>query len=391
MYTKASFCRLFASRDSLVCVAHTITIGHGAPAATARPIGTEELKAQTVPRGQQTAVETAVVCYLRIHPEVAITYGIKKCNGNTSASSMLMQMLEAQGAGADWYERLPEGATSDDMKHNDKWAAWIKKFGRRPRAGMKQLVDRPTLAPPDKAPTPASKCAMPMPTPTPVPWAICHLSLLGELGCKAVGRRRRRRAAIKTATILWILRCQLPIVSHRLQQLVPVNGWMSALQPCCFRLLEGVVHLEDCWQRACSVLVRAVMTPSRRLSLGKVTLGDLHLEDVLAAATLDPGDTGGELHLQRCRAARACHLEPRWPRRGLRALGSRRGSLHGETRWLTLQQQRRVRKHQFSQICGAYSRRKPTFAQGIFNRSWRWTCMFGWQLDNRRLRLKPLL
>ena len=41
-----------------------------------------------------TAAEYALFCYLRLHPEIAKTYGIKECGVNTSIGSMLQQMLE---------------------------------------------------------------------------------------------------------------------------------------------------------------------------------------------------------------------------------------------------------------------------------------------------------
>jgi hypothetical protein len=58
----------------------------------------------SVSRPSITAAETAVVCYLREHKDVAKTYGIKKVDGNTSVGSMLVQTLEEQGMGVEWYD-----------------------------------------------------------------------------------------------------------------------------------------------------------------------------------------------------------------------------------------------------------------------------------------------
>ena len=68
-----------------------------------------ELRKTPKVRAYITAEAQAIVCYLRLHPSVAKTYGIK-VDGNTSVGSMLMQTLCAQGAGVDWHNLLPDGA-----------------------------------------------------------------------------------------------------------------------------------------------------------------------------------------------------------------------------------------------------------------------------------------
>jgi hypothetical protein len=103
----------------------------------------------SVSRPSITAAETAVVCYLREHKDVAKTYGIKKVDGNTSVGSMLVQTLEEQGMGVEWYERLPNDAPKEPA--TKKWASYIKNANKRPRSGLKPLTERPTIAPPDKA------------------------------------------------------------------------------------------------------------------------------------------------------------------------------------------------------------------------------------------------
>ena len=95
-----------------------------------------------------TLQEYALFCWLRLHQDVAKTYGIKECNGNTSIGSMLFQTLNAQGMHVDWYERLD---AEPDGTANEKAAAYIKRVGRRPGAHMKQLSERPEVAPPDHA------------------------------------------------------------------------------------------------------------------------------------------------------------------------------------------------------------------------------------------------
>ena len=40
-----------------------------------------------------TGAEFALMCYLRLNPGVAATYGIKDCNGMTTIGSMLKQTL----------------------------------------------------------------------------------------------------------------------------------------------------------------------------------------------------------------------------------------------------------------------------------------------------------
>ena len=98
-----------------------------------------------------TREQFALMCWLRMHPAVAATYGIKACNGATTMGSMLLQTLWAQGMDVTWHERLPKGTPAADAKPNEKGAAWIKAVSRRPGAHMKPLEQRPSVAPPDKA------------------------------------------------------------------------------------------------------------------------------------------------------------------------------------------------------------------------------------------------
>ena len=44
-----------------------------------------------------------MLCWLRLHSDVAKTYGIYRCNGKTTLGSMLLQTLQAQGMAVDWY------------------------------------------------------------------------------------------------------------------------------------------------------------------------------------------------------------------------------------------------------------------------------------------------
>ena len=67
--------------------------------------------------------ENAVWCWLRLHPEVAKTYGIKACCEDTRIGSMLLQTLEAQGMDVQWYERLPNGVNADEGTPNERGAS----------------------------------------------------------------------------------------------------------------------------------------------------------------------------------------------------------------------------------------------------------------------------
>ena len=103
-----------------------------------------------------TAEEYAVFCWLRLHPDVAATYGIKTCkhgcagcggrakcqgvNGKTTIGWMLMQLLEAQGADVSWYARVP--AHTHAKGGNEAAAAMIKFFTKRPGQFLEQLKDR---------------------------------------------------------------------------------------------------------------------------------------------------------------------------------------------------------------------------------------------------------
>ncbi len=105
-----------------------------------------------VTRASLKPAENSIVCYLRLHPEVAETYGIT-VGGDTSAGSMLLQTLEAQGMDVTWYERLPNNSVVHDNESvaNQRAAGYIKTVGKRPGARIKQLSERPKVAPPDKA------------------------------------------------------------------------------------------------------------------------------------------------------------------------------------------------------------------------------------------------
>jgi hypothetical protein len=103
-----------------------------------------------------TRNEFSFFCWLRLHPEVAATYGIT-CNGKTTIGSMLCQTLNAQGCVVEWYERLPE-AIPADAKPNERAAAWVKKVSRRPGQRLKNvgerlaaLADKDNVAPPREA------------------------------------------------------------------------------------------------------------------------------------------------------------------------------------------------------------------------------------------------
>ena len=106
-----------------------------------------------VTRPSLQPAENSVVCYLREHKEIAKSYGITSCDGNTSVGSMLLQTLQSQGMDVEWYERLPNDSVVNDEKAvaNVRAAGYIKKVTRRPGAHMKPLMERPKVAPPDNA------------------------------------------------------------------------------------------------------------------------------------------------------------------------------------------------------------------------------------------------
>lgn len=107
-------------------------------------------RAPTV-RASLSSAENALVCYLREHKNKAAEYGIKICGGNTSAGSMLLQVLHGAGMHIEWYEQLPNGAVQDSSTANEKAAAYIKKIGVRPGAKTKQLNQMPEVLPPDNS------------------------------------------------------------------------------------------------------------------------------------------------------------------------------------------------------------------------------------------------
>ena len=89
-----------------------------------------------------TKEDFALFCWLRQHPDVAATYGIKSCNGMTLVGSMLRQTLEAQGMAVEWHLQLPNDATGDAATGNTAGAQFIKKIGARPGQRLKNLKER---------------------------------------------------------------------------------------------------------------------------------------------------------------------------------------------------------------------------------------------------------
>ena len=110
-----------------------------------------ERKVATIHRARLNPSEFALVCWLRLNPKVATTYGIEKCDGETTIGSMLLQTLHAQGMDVKWHLQVPNGAITDESTSNQKGAALIKAVGVRPGARMKQLSERPEIAPPSNA------------------------------------------------------------------------------------------------------------------------------------------------------------------------------------------------------------------------------------------------
>ena len=111
----------------------------------------EELRSRHTPRASISPECNAVVCWLRLNPGVAKTYGISEVNRDTSVGSMFMQTLQAQGAGIEWHIRLPDGAHAAGKKANEKAAAYIKRIYTRPGGRKKRLDERPEVAPPDRS------------------------------------------------------------------------------------------------------------------------------------------------------------------------------------------------------------------------------------------------
>ena len=64
---------------------------------------------------------------------------------------MLLQTLDSQGMDVKWHLQVPNGAITDESTSNEKGAALIKSVSRRPGARMKQLSQRPCVAPPSNA------------------------------------------------------------------------------------------------------------------------------------------------------------------------------------------------------------------------------------------------
>ena len=113
--------------------------------------GPEKLRKRSVPRPSITAECNAIVCWLRLNPSVAKTYGISEVDGNTSVGSMFMQTLQAQGAAVEWCTNEPDGPLGTGKTPTVKPAAYINRIYTRPGGRKKRLDERPEVAPPDNA------------------------------------------------------------------------------------------------------------------------------------------------------------------------------------------------------------------------------------------------
>ena len=113
--------------------------------------GPEKLRSRAVPRASITPECNAIVCWLRLHPSVAKTYGISEVDGNTSVGSMFMQTLQAQGAAVEWCTNEPDGPLGTGKTPTVKPAAYINRIYTRPGGRKKRLDERPEVAPPDNA------------------------------------------------------------------------------------------------------------------------------------------------------------------------------------------------------------------------------------------------
>ena len=65
------------------------------------PPGKRHKEVAAVHRPSVTPSEFALFCWLRLHPKEAETYGIEKCDGETTIGSMLLQTLRSQGMDVD--------------------------------------------------------------------------------------------------------------------------------------------------------------------------------------------------------------------------------------------------------------------------------------------------
>lgn len=105
-----------------------------APAMSAPAAAPKSKAAAPDKRSHVSLHEYALFCYLRLHPEVAKTYGIKICTGKTTIGSMLLQTLQAQGMHVEWHQRLPVVAAPPAKGSNEEGASYIKK-ARTPSSG----------------------------------------------------------------------------------------------------------------------------------------------------------------------------------------------------------------------------------------------------------------
>ena len=51
--------------------------------------------------------EYALFCWLKLHPDVCKTYGMKNVHKDTRIGEMLLATLQAQGMSVDWYSQVP--------------------------------------------------------------------------------------------------------------------------------------------------------------------------------------------------------------------------------------------------------------------------------------------
>ena len=101
--------------------------------------------------------EYSLLCWLRLHPDTAAKYGIKKCHGHTRVGSMLMQMLAWMGAVVEWKaasataQPATATAATTHASSNLSAAGFVTKIKARPGRKPKAAPQPVSHAPPEAA------------------------------------------------------------------------------------------------------------------------------------------------------------------------------------------------------------------------------------------------
>lgn len=155
---------------------------------------------------QFSNAEYALFCWLRLHGDVAESFGISSCNEQTSVGSMLLQLLEAQGIKVKWHPLLPRDDVVDLKSYQSVTAATYVKavtkmaaFERHeeastvrrhqwrwsPTTRIRKAAQTPVSCASTTSPTQTRRVTHHAPPPEKIPAVECRTSIVAASSCSS--------------------------------------------------------------------------------------------------------------------------------------------------------------------------------------------------------------